>query len=408
MFMYKKSFDIGINYWPAKKAMYWWQHYDLTEVKQDFARLAAFRFHTVRIFLTWEDFQPHPDVISARALQNLVLTADCAEKFSLKLVPTFFCGHMSGVNWLPYWMVNMDANSSRRFPIFCQNSIQKGQVKNFYADQELMLAQVEQVSKVSRSLQGHPAIHSYDLGNEASNVTIPHNREQACHWLAAMVDAIKKYTDIPITLGMHAEDLEEDRHLWPQDAGKFCDYLCMHAYPFYLSWIKNPLDYRLVPFLSIITAWLGQKPVVMQEFGLPTLPSAPAADENQEKQKYQLFQEETAAQYEAQVLAALYAHQFPAALAWCYSDYAPSLWTLPPLDQNIHERYFGLFHYDGSPKKNLTAFKEVNWKKYTSGSKYDLGWLQNYSPDRYYDQPLDHLTAMFSLYQKSLPVGGIS
>jgi hypothetical protein len=51
-----------------------------------------------------------------------------------------------------------------------------------------------------------------------------------------------------VTLGMHAEDLEEDRHLRPQDAAVFCDILSMHGFPFYLHWVDDPLDYELPPF----------------------------------------------------------------------------------------------------------------------------------------------------------------
>jgi endo-1,4-beta-mannosidase len=29
-------FRLGINYWPVSSAMYWWRHFDATEVAQDF------------------------------------------------------------------------------------------------------------------------------------------------------------------------------------------------------------------------------------------------------------------------------------------------------------------------------------------------------------------------------------
>jgi len=409
MLTYYENLNTGINYWPAAKAMYWWQNFDLTEVEQDFARLSACSFKIVRIFLTWEDFQPHPDVVSATALHNLLLTADCAARCSLSLVPTFFCGHMSGINWLPYWMLKTDDNTSRRFPVFSGNAIRNAPVKNFYADSELILAQVEQISRIGRMLKGHPAIHSYDLGNEASNIALPHNREQACNWLGTMVETIKSIDSIPVTLGMHAEDLEEDRHLWPQDAGKFCDYLSMHAYPFYLDWVNDPLDYRLVPFLSIITHWLGKKPVVMQEFGLPTRPFHWQVRTRCEEQRpgCLLFDEAAASLYYARVLAALADNLVPG-LAWCYSDYVPSLWNLPPLEMNQHERYFGLFHHDGSPKDQLQAFIPSSWHRFTTGTQCNQGWLQNFNLDDFYASPRRQLTAMFAVYQKFLARGEIS
>jgi len=61
------QFLLGVNYWPAAKAMYWWQNFDRAEVEQDFRRLAAAGFQVVRIFLIWEDFNQRPTRFAPRA-----------------------------------------------------------------------------------------------------------------------------------------------------------------------------------------------------------------------------------------------------------------------------------------------------------------------------------------------------
>jgi hypothetical protein len=33
------SFILGINYWPRRKAMFWWSDYDRAEVQEEFASL---------------------------------------------------------------------------------------------------------------------------------------------------------------------------------------------------------------------------------------------------------------------------------------------------------------------------------------------------------------------------------
>jgi hypothetical protein len=43
------------------------------------------------------------------------------------------------------------------------------------------------------------------------------------------------------------------------------------------------------------------------------------------------------------------------AMLWCYSDYDPALWESPPLDLVTHERSFGLWRVDGSPKPSVAA-----------------------------------------------------
>ena len=75
-----RQFALGVNYWPADKAMYWWQDFDVAEVEADFGRMAASGLRTARVFLLWEDFQPSPSKISSDALRHLVCLADIADK----------------------------------------------------------------------------------------------------------------------------------------------------------------------------------------------------------------------------------------------------------------------------------------------------------------------------------------
>ena len=37
-------------------------------------------------------------------------------------------------------------------------------------------------------------------------------------------------------------------------------------------------------------------------------------------------------------------------MLWCFSDYASALHAVPPFDRATHERSFGLWRADGSPK----------------------------------------------------------
>jgi hypothetical protein len=77
--------------------MSWWSQFDRAEVAADFARIAAAGLDSVRVFLTWEDFQPAPNEVDPEMLERLVAVADLAGALGLALVPTLFTGHMSGV-----------------------------------------------------------------------------------------------------------------------------------------------------------------------------------------------------------------------------------------------------------------------------------------------------------------------
>ena len=71
-------FRLGVNYWPARTAMGWWSDFDRPEVAADFARIAASGLDSVRIFLTWADFQPAPNQVDRRMLDRLIAVADLA------------------------------------------------------------------------------------------------------------------------------------------------------------------------------------------------------------------------------------------------------------------------------------------------------------------------------------------
>ena len=400
--MFLDEFTLGINYWPANKAMYWWQDFAYDEVDNDFARLHQFNINYIRIFLTWEDFQPQPDVISAKNLANLYQVADLASQHKLKLMPTFFCGHMSGANWMPSWMLESSAQPSR-FPIYSQNQVMVKKIKNFYKEEDLLKAQVLQIETVCSALKGHPALYAYDLGNETSNCYIPATREEGRIWLKTMTEAVRRTSQVPITYGMHAEDLEQNRHIWPQDAGEYCDFVVMHGYPFYLNWLDNPFDVWVLPFLGTITAWLANKPVLFQELGAPSIPTIAPYISAQEKAalKCPLWSEEEVKAYYQKAIQGLAAAGMIGAWSWCYADYSPQLWDKTPLKENRHERYFGLFRHDGTPKPAAYLFKDIKPAlNYPDQSK--IKWLDAFERDNFYLDPLNNLPAMYKAYQNYL------
>jgi len=402
-----QKFLTGINYWPAHKAMYWWRDFEIREVDEDFKKLAENNFRLVRIFLTWEDFQPTPDVISAASLDNLKKTADLASAHGLQLMPTFFCGHMSGVNWMPAWMLT-PGEGGRRFPVFSENQAKWACIRNCYTDQKVIEAQHMQIQAIVTALQGHEAIFAYDLGNEASNWVIPPQRSDAQKWLATMTTQIKMQSPgAKVTLGMHAEDLEEDRQLWPQDAACYCDFLCMHGYPYYLPWVNDPIDPDLVPFLGIITAWLGQKPVLFQEFGVPTHsvlpPNLPA--EYESMCQCPLWTEDEAAIYYHKVLQRLDEAGMMGGMAWCYADYAPLLWERHPLGDSLHERHFGMFRHDGTAKPAVEIFRsyvDTNIHAKLDLTQASYPWLYEKDREKFYQHPRNNLSRLYQRYKEWL------
>jgi endo-1,4-beta-mannosidase len=344
-------FRLGVNYWPAETAMDWLASYDGTVVRRDFARIADVGMDTVRVFVRWEDVQPTPSTLDRRALGALVDTADAADAAGVDLVVTLFTGHMSGANWIPAWALG-GADGGGRFPVVTGGAVQPGppSLRNWYADADVLDAQARLAAGVVGALAGHPALWAWDLGNESSNCTIPPSRHAADQWLETMTSTIRAGDPgRRITIGLHMEDLEEDRVIGPAEAARWCDFVCMHGYPAYADWAKGPADPLLVPFLTEITRWLaGGAPVLFEEVGQSTVPDGHAATGIQ-------VTEAAAASYTAQTLDGLRSAGAIGALLWCFADYAAALHGEPPFDAAVHERSFGLWRADATAKPSVDA-----------------------------------------------------
>jgi len=334
--------------------MGWWSRFDPAEVKADFARIAACGLDSVRVFLSWEDFQPTPTWVDGEMLERLVVVADLAAELGLQLIPTLFTGHMSGVNWIPPWALG-GSDRDPRFRVISGGRVVGRGLRNWYSDLAVGDAQVLLAAEAAAVLAGHEAVWAWDLGNENSNCIVPPNRSSARAWLARISSTIRT-ADPPalVTVGLHMEDLEEDRRLGPRQASQVCDLLSMHGYPIYASWAHGARDELLVPFLARMTRWLGNgRDVLFSEFGLPTYRRGDSHE--QRAGAVPLVDEEAAAVYTTAALEGLRRAGCLGALLWCYSDYDPALWENPPFDLAPHERTFGLWRIDGSPKPAVTA-----------------------------------------------------
>lgn len=392
----RANFALGVNYWPGNRAMSWWSRFDAGDVAADFARIRAAGFGSVRLFLLWEDFQPAPDQVSATALQRLVEVADVAAQNGLLLVPTLFTGHMSGANWIPAWALAA-AGPAERFPVVSGGHVTSQRLADWYTDDAVQRAQAFLAYEAATALRGHTAVWAWDLGNENSNCVVPPARAAAIDWLDRIAGALRSADpSLRITMGLHQEDLSEDRRLGPREAARVCDFLSMHGYPLYADWAESPTDPFVLPFLGLITRWLGGKDVLFAEFGAPTRPpdgsSMVAGD-------YTLLEEETAAQFTGQALEALHRFGFLGAMLWCYSDYDPALWGEPPLNTAPHERYFGLWRARpaAAPKPSLDAIKP--WADVPRLAPMgDFSWVGMAWED-YYRSPRENLQKLYRRFR---------
>ena len=386
------AFDLGVNYWPASSAMRMWERFDAEEIASDFGRCAAAGCDTVRFFLRWEDFQPDPASVDEVALVKLRRVADLALRANVGLIPTLFTGHMSGVNWYPRWALGSEP--AGRFRSIASGRAVDRATRD-WADPPVLLAQALLARECAAALAGHPAVRMWDLGNENSNCWVPLTRDDGRRWLAGVTEAIRQVdARTPITIGLHAEDLEEDRRIGPAEAAEVCDVLCMHGYPMYLRWARTRDDERVLPFLAEVTRWLGGgKDVLFEEFGAAT---RDPRDAEESRAAEVLLDEDAAARYTARALDGIAGAGCTGALLWCYGDYSPAIWQEPPLDDAVHERHFGLWRADGSPKPVVAELDR--WRNAERSAVPDGTWI-DLRRDEFYLRPLENLTTLYEAYR---------
>ena len=376
--------------------MSWWADFDEDELTTDFARIAGCGLDSVRVFLTWEDFQPSPNRVDRTMVDKLVVVADVAGKAGLDLIPTLFTGHMSGVNWIPRWALGGPEGDARFRVVAGGEPVELG-LRNWFTDSSVREAQALLAAEAAAALRGHRALWAWDLGNENSNCVIPPHTEAARTWLVQLTAAIRGSDDQAlVTVGLHMEDLEEDRRLGPREVAGGCDFLSMHGYPIYASWADGPLDEHLLPFLARVTRWLGNgRDVLFSEFGLPTRRPRPAPHDPR------LVDEDAAAAYTASSLEALRDAGCLGAMLWCYSDYHRDRWSRPPLDLAPHERSFGLWRSDGSPKPAVAAVAAFAGTA-RRDPKGDDSWI-DIGPDVFLLDPGRQLPRLYGRYRRASP-----
>jgi len=337
------AFRLGVNYWPRETAMAMWSRLDFGAIDDDFAHIHALGLRAVRFFLRWSDFAPRPGDVARDALANFVRLLDVADRHGLVTMPTLFCGHMSGVNWLPSWALD-ERTPAGRFRTMTERGESPYGAGDFYTG-ELLDAERMLARELGVRAREHRALAVWDLGNEFSNVREPASPRDAAHWSAALTHDLFETSNVAATGGLHGEDLEQDRRIRPSSIAVPWPYATMHGYSVYSRFARGRLDPDVVPFLCELTSSCARKRVLFSEFGNPACPreGEPAGD-------VACLSEFEMAEYASRVLDRLQRRGALGAYWWCWTDYAPARAATPPFDRAAHELRFGLVRADGSEK----------------------------------------------------------
>jgi len=378
--------------------MYWWQHFDKSALADDFERIQQTGLKIVRVFLLWEDFQPRARRVSTTCLDHLVDVAEKADQRGLCVLPTFFTGHMCGMNWLPPWAL-WARERELPIPVFSQRRVRSNLPRNFYEDPEILEAQVLLVREVAGALQGHPGVWAWDLGNSPSSVVSPPDSQKGSLWLRVMTEELRSRDGaIPITLGMDEGNLAEYGVLRPQDAAEHLDFLSAKATPYSSGLSSGPLDALLPPFLAILAQWLGGKDVMCLGLGVPTEPIPKQEWVHKKPGAELLVSEEAAAGFFSSAVGRLLKAGMMGAMISFFSDFDPGLWEMPPLDRDVPGRHMGIYRRDRSPKDFLPALSEHSSLSRHPSPGEPPSWI-DISQEEYEEDPKLHIRRLYGNYR---------
>ncbi|HUG33517.1 MAG TPA: cellulase family glycosylhydrolase [Anaerolineales bacterium] len=407
-----EPFILGINYWPCRKAMYWWSDFDAGEVREEFGVIRDIGMTVVRLFLLWDDFQPEPDSVNMEAVASLIKVADIAAENGLGLDVTFFTGHMSGSNWSPRWLVGGDlpphAHREWLRDVVSNGKLIDDGYRNMFHDEMALNASRLLLKTVVGTLKDHPAIWMWNLGNEPDLFAWPNTSDEGAAWVKEMVELIKSVDPKhPVTIGLHRYSLDGDNGLRVDKVYAQTDVAVMHSYPMYTPWAHKPLDPDFVPFTCALTEALCGKPVLMEEFGGCTAETTHImkwTETNGRAHEQFMAGEEDFAEFINLTIPKLHDSGATGAMLWCYADYVPELWDLPPCQNAIHERFFGLVRADGSLKPHAKVIQEF------SKTKPQVMPIPSYAKilinaDEFYLDPSSYLTGLYENYIESMNKG---
>ncbi|MEX2651574.1 MAG: hypothetical protein WD473_03885 [Acidimicrobiia bacterium] len=403
-----EPFLLGVNYWPRRKAMYWWSDFDAAEVSDELDVVASVGMNVVRLFLLWDDWQPASDIVSTERLRDFGVVCDIAADRDLGLDVTFFTGHMSGPNWSPAWLLDPGA-PSHPSP-YVRQVVSGGQVvdspyRNMFHDPTALDAERLLLATVVEAYRDHDAIWMWNLGNEPDLFAHPGTAAEGRAWVREMTGLIHDLDpDHPVTTGLHTASLFNDNGFRVDDVYAESDVAVMHGYPMYVDWARGGLDPSFVPYLCALVTALSGKPCLAEEWGGCTSPDTEESVVWEwtayGSPRTQFMAGEAAfADYVGEVLPRLVEVGSTGAFLWCFADYAEHLWDRPPCDPDgaRHERHFGLVRPDGSLKPHgdvIRRFAESRPKVEKAAKTVTL----DVTPDEYYADPWYHAQRLYQVY----------
>lgn len=371
-------FSFGITYRPRRSGFNWWQTVDPAELRDELAHLSYLGFTSIRLSLTWEQFQPSQRRIGSRAMSTLELALDAALNAKLQVVPLLFPVGVDGFLALPDWAngasvieeltgigsvgptVTIQPPGSAS--MLYNGGYHANQARDLFSYRPILGAQRYLINEVVGYFGSHPAISAWQLAEGFERARRPVTPEAVQAWYSSMANTIHQQRQSARILGVTTmRGLRLKAGPRPDQILASCDMLGVSADP-----PEPPGEPRrhtsYAAFSYALAAGLAGRPAIVTAVGLPTTEQRGGMWANEQyygRQRPVFYADlEQQATFLHTVLDRLY--QAGAAGVWlaAYADHHPEAWRKPPLDYIPRLRTLGIVDTHGNEKLAAGAVRD--------------------------------------------------
>lgn len=251
-------FRVGVNYWPERAGPRFLSDFDVDEVHEDFAVLSDLGINFARVALDWGYFHPAPDNLRCSALAHLLELCDAAASENVKLQLLLFASPpsvgMGVAGPLPAWLQPLvEARTPGWTDLFAHPSVGAAAAKF--------------VQGIARSVGGHQAIWSYNLGDRLSCRTSASCCVAARHWFDHLHQALHDVdARHPVTCSLNGTSLLTNDSYRVDQIFSALDHSTLDSSGF-ANGIDPSASESVAAFGCALTAALSGKPCLLQESG---------------------------------------------------------------------------------------------------------------------------------------------
>ena len=352
----KKEFLIGCNYWASNAGCFMWKHFDEDVVRKDLAYLASYGVNCIRVFPTWDDFQPimenpiphspYFDKFSFRTrvndkvmldeefpesglskvkLEQFKTMLDIAKEYGIKVIVAFITGWMSGRRFIPEALRGKDV----------------------LADPTAIIWECRFIKDMINEIKHYDNIIAWEPGNECNCLSYEADHAQSELWMMSITNAIRLADNTrPVYSGMYGVDLQGKFN--QRMVGRYVDMVTTHPYPSFVPYCstEDVLQMRASLHAACENSYYASitgKPCMVEEINV--LGPCTLSDDYVPK-----FMEQS--------LMTSLATGTTGYLWWC--AFEQDKLDFPPYDCNQLERNLGLAYADYTAKPVLDKMKEMS------------------------------------------------